>query len=49
MKVMIIEDDMLVRMGIKSLIPWSEMGLEVVCEARDGVEAVELYERFLPE
>ncbi|OME86307.1 hypothetical protein BK120_10155 [Paenibacillus sp. FSL A5-0031] len=49
MKVMIIEDDMLVRMGIKSLIPWSEMGLEVVCEARDGVEAVELYERFLPD
>ncbi|QTH41426.1 response regulator [Cohnella sp. LGH] len=49
MKVMIIEDDMLVRMGIKSLIPWSELGLEVVCEARDGAEAVELYEKFLPE
>jgi len=49
MKVMIIEDDMLVRMGIKSLIPWSDMGLEIVCEARDGLEAVELYERFLPD
>ncbi|BBI35847.1 response regulator transcription factor [Cohnella abietis] len=49
MKAMIIEDDMLVRMGIKSLIPWSEMGLEVVCEARDGVEAVELYETYLPD
>ncbi|MFC5404351.1 response regulator transcription factor [Cohnella soli] len=49
MKVMIIEDDMLVRMGIKSLIPWSEMGLEVVCEARDGAEAVELYETYLPD
>jgi len=49
MKVMIIEDDMLVRMGIKSLIPWSDMGLEVVCEARDGVEAVELYETYLPD
>ncbi|BBH19136.1 hypothetical protein Back11_04810 [Paenibacillus baekrokdamisoli] len=49
MKVMIVEDDMLVRMGIKSLIPWSEMGLEVVCEARDGAEAVELYETYLPD
>ncbi|REK71237.1 response regulator transcription factor [Paenibacillus paeoniae] len=49
MKVMIIEDDILVRMGIKSLIPWSELGLEVVCEARDGAEAVELYETFLPD
>ncbi|MBO9608377.1 MAG: response regulator [Paenibacillaceae bacterium] len=49
MKVMIVEDDLLVRLGIKSMIPWQQLGMEVVCEARDGMEAVELFESHLPD
>ncbi len=49
MKVMIVEDDMLVRLGIKSMIPWQRLGMEVVCEARDGMEALELFESHLPD
>ncbi|WP_240420692.1 response regulator [Paenibacillus periandrae] len=48
MKVMIVEDDMLVRLGIKSMIPWKQMGMEIVCEARDGLEAVELFTAYQP-
>lgn len=46
---MIVEDDMLVRLGIKSMIPWQSLGMEVVCEARDGMEALQLFERHLPD
>lgn len=49
MKVMIVEDDMLVRLGIKSMIPWQSLGMDVVCEARDGIEALELFASFLPD
>jgi two-component system, response regulator YesN len=49
MKVMIVEDDLLVRLGIKSMIPWGNMGLEVACEARDGVEALDLFARHQPD
>ncbi|MCQ6564041.1 helix-turn-helix domain-containing protein [Paenibacillus mendelii] len=46
---MIVEDDTLVRLGIKSLVPWTEMGLEVVCEAADGVEAASLFQTYAPD
>lgn len=46
--VMLIEDEFLVRIGIKTCIPWERVGYEVVAEADNGEEAVELYERHLP-
>lgn len=46
--VMLIEDEFLVRIGIKTCIPWERVGYEVVAEADSGEEAVELYERHLP-
>lgn len=49
MKVMIVEDDTLVRLGIKSAIPWTSLGLEIVCEARDGLEAVDLFVQKEPD
>lgn len=49
MKVMIVEDDTLVRMGIKSLVPWAEMGLEVVCEACDVDEAEVMFAQNAPD
>jgi two-component system response regulator YesN len=49
MKLMIVEDDMLVRLGIKSMVPWNELGIDFVCEARDGEEALEQFRKYLPD
>ncbi|NBD24145.1 response regulator transcription factor [Paenibacillus glycinis] len=41
-KVMIVDDEWLVRQGLRQTIPWREMGCEVVAEALDGEEALAL-------
>jgi len=38
--VQIIDDEPLVRMGLKKLIPWEKYGFKVVCEAQNGAEAL---------
>jgi len=43
-KVQIIDDEPIVRMGLKKLIPWEEYGFKVVCEAQNGVEALKQLE-----
>lgn len=42
MKVLIVEDEHLVRKGLISMMPWTEFGLEVVAEAANGLEAIPL-------
>ncbi|NQX66217.1 response regulator [Paenibacillus alba] len=49
MKVMIVEDEVLVRLGLKKAVPWSTLGMELVCEASDGSEAYEMFVRHLPD
>ncbi|CQR51650.1 response regulator [Paenibacillus riograndensis] len=49
MKVMIVEDEILVRLGLRKSIPWSSLGLELVCEAKDGAEACDMFTRHLPD
>ncbi|NEW07379.1 response regulator [Paenibacillus sp. SYP-B3998] len=49
MKVMIVEDEVLVRLGLKKAVPWSTLGMELVCEASDGAEAYEMFVRHLPD
>lgn len=48
-KVMIVDDEVLVRVGIRSLIPWEEHGYQIVCDASDGGEALEKIERHHPD
>lgn len=48
-KVMIVDDEFLVRLGIKSLLRWEEYGYEIVAEAENGEEAMEKIERFHPQ
>lgn len=43
-KVMIADDESIIREGIRRSIPWEKLGLTVVCEAEDGEEALELAE-----
>lgn len=43
-KVQIVDDELIVRMGLRKLIPWEEHGFQVVCDAQNGMEALEQLE-----
>lgn len=43
-KAMIVEDEVFIRESVKELIRWEEMGFELVAEAGNGEEALELCE-----
>lgn len=45
LKVMIVEDEELILQGIRNIIDWEALGLEVVHMAHDGTEALELWEK----
>jgi two-component system, response regulator YesN len=49
MKILIVDDELLVRIGIKSCIEWNKYGMEVVGEASDGVEALQLIKILCPD
>jgi len=48
-KVLIVDDELLVQVGLKSMINWQEHGLYVVAEAKNGQEAIELFNRTDPD
>lgn len=48
-KVLLVDDDALVRMFLRQVIPWEAEGYEVVGDARDGEEALEMAAQFSPE
>jgi len=48
-KVIIVDDEILARMGIKSLISWHEHGLELVGECESGKKAYEMAKELLPD
>ncbi|TYP74658.1 response regulator transcription factor [Paenibacillus methanolicus] len=48
-KVLLVDDEMFVRKGLKELIPWEAFGYEVIAEAEDGEEAVQLIDLHGPD
>ena len=48
-KVLFIDDDALVRMFLRQIIPWESEGFTVVGDARDGEEALALTEQTSPD
>lgn len=48
MKVIIIDDEPLVRLGLKSIIPWEDHGCEIVGEATNGRQGLELILKYRP-
>jgi two-component system, response regulator YesN len=48
-KVLIVDDELLVQVGLKSMINWEEHGLTVVGDAKNGQEAIEIFERLAPD
>lgn len=47
-KIIVVEDDRIIRRGICQTIPWGENGIEVVGEASDGEMALELTAQHQP-
>ena len=45
----IVEDELLVRVGLKSLINWSGLGLDLVSDASNGEEAFDMYNQYKPD
>lgn len=46
--IMIVEDEFLVRAGLRTCIDWEKEGFEIVAEAQNGEEALAKYEKFHP-
>lgn len=49
MKALIVEDELLARAGLHSLVEWDKMGITFLEDARDGREALERIERQRPD
>ena len=48
-KVLIVDDEMLVRVGLKSTMSWEREGFSIVGEAKNGKEAMELFDMYDPD
>ena len=46
---MIVDDEVLVRIGIKHSITWDQNGFELIGEASDGKEALEMIQKLAPD
>ena len=49
LRMIIADDEFIVREGLKSIVDWQSFGIEVIAEAVDGLEAYELCERLQPD
>ncbi|CAN7389343.1 response regulator [Paenibacillus sp. LjRoot153] len=49
LKVLIVDDEALVRIGIKTIIPWEELGFELIGEAENGKKALEIARTSYPD
>lgn len=48
-KVLIIDDEPIIRKGLKNIINWKNFGCEVCGEATDGLEGCEMIKKLLPD
>ena len=48
-KVLIVEDEVLVRYGLKSAIDWKKLDMEIIGDAANGKQALEIYEKNRPD
>lgn len=48
-KVLIIDDEVFIREGMKQIIPWKELGCELIGEAQNGEEGVDKIMQFMPD
>ncbi len=49
MKVLIVDDEKIIRHGLVHDVPWSDYGIDPPFEARNGIDALELYHKEHPD
>jgi len=49
LKALIVDDDIMIRRGIKNSIPWNSLGISDVEMAEDGDEGLEIFEKLMPD
>lgn len=49
LKVIIVDDEILVRVGLKSAVNWGKYDMQVVAEASNGNDALEVIKQFIPD
>lgn len=49
LKIAIIDDEALVRMGLKSMVPWEELGYQLIGEAGNGQSGLDLITNLKPD
>lgn len=49
MKALIVDDEALVRIGLKSIVNWADEGFDCVLEAGNGIEALSLVQKETPD
>ncbi len=47
--VLLVEDEISIREGIRDIIPWASLGYRFAAEAKNGVEALELFDSLAPD
>jgi|GEM_PF-6964355 len=47
-RVLLVDDDSIVLMGLRNLLDWNALGFQIVGEATDGLQAIELIDKLLP-
>ncbi|NLM75867.1 MAG: response regulator [Clostridiaceae bacterium] len=48
-KILIVDDEVLARVGITALISWEEHGFTIVGEAENGKKALEMARKYQPD
>jgi len=49
LKVLLVDDETLVRVGMKSIIPWKDNGFSIVDEAANGIQALDMVRKDRPD
>lgn len=49
LRMIIADDEFIVRDGLKNIVPWEDFGIEVIADAVDGQEALELCNQLQPD
>lgn len=49
LKMLIVDDEKIIREGIRDIVNWTEYGIEIAGIAANGIEAISIYEKYLPQ
>ena len=49
LKLMIVDDEVIIREGLRNTFNWNELGYEIVAEADNGVDAIDMFYETLPD